>query len=87
MRLICDNKECKVVHGDPGDFYVQQNGVHWVGERCIEFLMCNNCGQSVFPCPYCGATTKDALNDHVSAPLGVVLSGQPPIWSFNDKAV
>ena len=85
MCLVCDNKECKVLPYDSGDFWGEQRGVHWLGERCIEFMVCNSCRQSMVLCPYCGAITKDALKDLVSADLGLVLSGKPPVWSFNGK--
>ena len=86
MVLFCDNKECKVLPNDSGDFWGEQRGVHWLGERRIEFMVCNSCGHSMFPCPYCGAITKDALNVPVGFNLGVVVSAQPPVWSFNDEA-
>ena len=85
MCLVCDNKECKVLPFDSDDFWGEQRGVHWLGERCIEFMVCNNCGQSMFRCPYCDAITKHALHESVTADLGAVLSAEPTVWTFNNK--
>ena len=85
MCRVCDNKECKIWPFASDDFWGEQIGVHWLGERCIEFMVCNTCGQSMFRCPYCGAITKHALDDHVTADLGAVLSAEPTEWTFNDN--